>query len=35
MSSAILPLAMIVFGKGGMFFESSPPTEDNLSEARL
>jgi hypothetical protein len=35
MSSAILPLAMIVFGKGGMIFESSPPTEDNLSEARL
>ena len=24
MSSAILPLAMIVFGKGGMIFESSP-----------
>lgn len=35
MSSAILPLAMIVFGKGGMIFESSAPTEDNLSEARL
>jgi sterol desaturase/sphingolipid hydroxylase (fatty acid hydroxylase superfamily) len=27
MSSAILPLAMIVFGKGGMIFESSPATE--------